>query len=64
MKKNDTTVYVVVRRNPDLNHHMVEIKGIFTDKNEADKFRGQVWDVTKQETTIETYQLLDLVSPP
>jgi hypothetical protein len=58
------TIYVLVRRNPDMRDHMVEIKGIFKSRDEAREHRQYLADITNQkmQTEIEAYQLLDTVT--
>lgn len=51
-------VYVLVRRNPDIMPHMVEIKGIFNSRIEAAKYREMIFSCGIN-VEIETYNLLD-----
>lgn len=51
-------VFVLVRRNPEILPHMVEIKGIFNSRTEASKYREMIFSCGIN-VEIETYTLLD-----
>jgi hypothetical protein len=50
-----TTVYIVVRRNQDIQAHMVEIMRVCASVEEAQRVRTEIWDVSKTNTSIEKY---------
>jgi uncharacterized protein YjlB len=52
-------VYVVVYRSPDIKSRFVEIKGIFTSKDEANRWRESIFEAERKETTIETFLVMD-----
>ncbi len=53
------TVYVVVRRSRDVSQDMVEIKGIFSKPEEAEKHRQYLSDEHSIFTVTEKFSLLD-----
>lgn len=55
------TVYVVVRRSRDVSQDMVEIKGIFSKPEEAQKHREYLFDEYRLSTVIEKFSLLDTI---
>lgn len=57
--KNKYNVYALVRRCPDVKHHMVEILGIYKDRSSAMAAREKQWETHKRQTDVEQYILLD-----
>ena len=52
-------VYLVVRRTPDIKDHFVEIKGIFKNEDEANKWREYIWEKLEQQTTVDKFVIMD-----
>ena len=57
-------VYIVVRRNPDLTDYMVEIMGVFADKEQAEQRQRDIWAEYEFSTHIESFMLLDRIVGP
>lgn len=55
------SVYIVVYNSPDIKNHFVEIKGVFSSQNEAQKWREVVYEKEGKETTIQTFILMDTI---
>ena len=53
------SVYIVIRQNPDIKNHMVEIMGVFKNEVEAQKRRQEIWDRKEILTQVQSYFVLD-----
>lgn len=52
--------YIVVRISPDVNPNLVEIKGVFSSKDDAEARSQILWFQYRLETHVETY-MVDLI---
>ena len=53
------TVYIVVRHSPDVQKHMVNILGVFEDREAAARARQGLWDENHIVAQVMTYESQD-----
>ena len=52
-----TAIYLVVRRNVDMQPHMVEVMRVCSSKEQAEKVREDIWKAHQVITATERYMV-------